>query len=77
MKIKPQIRWVAVNSKGEICGPCMKTMEKVKKAMMEGFSRVIKTQSKWEDLVKMGYNVIECHIIPVNEEEEIENKIPG
>lgn len=75
MKIKPQIRWVAVNPKGEIYGPCMKTVKEIKHFMIKGLSSILKTKAQWDDVVKRGYKIIECNIIPVDKEKEVEDKL--
>lgn len=68
-KIEPQIRWVAVNPQGIVCGPCMKTEQETKLCMLDAFINTTGYLAQWHDLQAMGYNVIECWIMPIGEKQ--------
>lgn len=77
MKIKSQIRWVAVTSEGKMFGPFAITLKAVKQDLMERCFSSIGIQGRWKDLEKMGYRIIKCKIVPIDEEGKIEDKTTG
>lgn len=77
MKIKPQIRWVAVNPEGHMFGPFAITLKAVKRSLIEGFFEAIKIPGNWKDIEKMGYKIIKCRVIPIEKEKKVEDKTTG
>jgi hypothetical protein len=68
-RMKDDIRWIGVNPEGVIVGPCLKTREETKYALVVGFRRAggnqlapITVDRDWEKVKKLGYTVAQCRI---------------
>jgi hypothetical protein len=68
IRMKDNIRWIGVNPKGVIVGPCLKTREETIYALVFGFRRAgnqlnpSTVDRDWEIIKACGYNVAKCRI---------------